>query len=91
MTEKILLEVILALLGLLFVMCGFIWRSHEKQHSKMEEKIEDVLKQRVICGNAFASKESMTRAWAKLNEHDEEMGELSERVTRLEATQGCGK
>lgn len=84
MTEKLLLEIIIVLIGVLIVMAAFIWRGHDKHHSDLEAKIDELSKQRITCSTSFASKESITRVFVRIDEQQQEIGELVERITRVE-------
>lgn len=84
MTEKLLLELILALL---VGICSILWwmfTRHDRLHDVLDEKLEDISKLRVSCNTAFATKDSVIRAHNRLDEQQAEIGELSTRVARLE-------
>lgn len=87
MTEKLLLEIIVFQLGALLLLVGCMWRSHEKKHDNIDEKIAALNDQRDHCSKAFASKESVARAHEHLERHDEDISNLKTSVTKLEA---CG-
>ena len=84
MSEKLLLELILALL---LGICSILWwmfTRHDRLHGALDQKLDDLSKMRVSCASAFASKESLTRAHVRIDEQQAEIGELSVRVARLE-------
>lgn len=84
MTERLLLELILALL---VGICSILWwmfTRHDRLHDALDEKLDDLAQMRVSCSTAFATKESVVRAHARIDEMQEETRELSVRVARLE-------
>lgn len=86
MTEKLLLELILALL---VGICSILWwmfTRHDRLHTDLDGKLDELSKMRVSCGSAFATKESLTRAHGRIDEQQAEISELSTRVARLEVT-----
>lgn len=87
MTEKLLLEIIVVLLGVLVLMAARIWFSHEKQHEFMQEELTHLRKQREHCADSFASKDSVARAHERIDEHDDDIVELKTSVAKI---QGCG-
>lgn len=87
MTEKLLLEIIVFQLGALLLLVGCVWRSHEKKHDSIEEKIEHLNDQRDHCSKTFASKEAVARAHSRLDIHDEDIVELKTSFAKI---QSCG-
>lgn len=87
MTEKLLLEIIVFQLGALLLLVGCVWRSHEKKHDAIEERIAFLNEQRTHCSEAFASKESVARAHSRLDGHDDDIVELKTSFAKM---QGCG-
>lgn len=85
MTEKLLLELILALL---VGICSILWWMlvrHDRLHDALDGKLDDLSQMRVSCGNAFATKDSMRRAHHRVDELETKHEDLSTRVTRLES------
>lgn len=78
---EILLVISIALLG-------YIWRSHDKLHHRLEAQIEKLQatndEQRDECSSSYASKESVERLWKSHNEEKEKSNALNMRVTLLE-------
>lgn len=89
MTEKILLEVIILLLGCLLMLGAWIFRQHGSQHKELQQELTELSRQRLACGATFASKSSVDRAHLRIDEQQAEIGELSTRVARLEPKH-CG-
>lgn len=85
MTEKLLLELIVLLLGCLLALIGFLFRSHHDLHRTLDTKLNDLQDQRQDCNSAFATKESVKRAHHRVDELETKHEDLSTRVTRLEA------
>lgn len=84
MTEKLLLELILALL---LGICSILWwmfTRHDRLHDALDEKLDDLSKLRASCTTAFATKDSLARAHTRIDEQQAEMAEISTRVARLE-------
>lgn len=88
MSEKLLLEITVILLGCLLGGFGWAFRRHDAQHEEMKHEIASVKHQRVECGAAFATKGSMERAHTRIDEADAQLHDLSNRVTRLESREG---
>lgn len=84
MTEKLLLELILALLIGICSILWWIFTRHDRLHDTLDEKLDDLSQMRVACGTSFATKDSMARAHSRIDEQQAELGELSTRVARLE-------
>lgn len=85
MDNSLFLELLLlALIALL----GYIWRSHDKLHHRLELQIEKMQgshdDQRDECSSNYASKESVERLWKSHNEEKEKMNTMHTRVTLLE-------
>lgn len=89
MTEQHLLELLIFVLAVLVGLLGFIFRQHDTMHKKLQQKLEELILQRLACGSTFASKSSVDRAHLRIDEQQAEIGELSTRVARLEPKH-CG-
>lgn len=88
MTEKLLLEAIILLLGCLLMLGAWIFRQHDTMHKKLQMELEEIPRQRLACGKTFASKDAVSRAHLRIDEQQAEIGEISTRVARLEP-KGC--
>lgn len=86
-TEKLLLEIIIALLTVLLAGCGWLFTRHDRQHDELKQELAAVKSQREACSASFATKGAMERAHKRIDEQDEILQTLGTRVTRLEA---CG-
>lgn len=88
MTEKLLLELIIILLGCLLALIAFLFRSHYELHKTLSVELDELQDQRCSCNESFATKDSVRRAHSRIDENTAEISELSTRVTRLEAEGG---
>lgn len=87
MSEKILLEIIIALLAALLAGIGWLFVRHDRQHDELKLELAAVKNQREVCTQSFATKGAVERAHKRLDEHDDSLHELDTRITRLES---CG-
>lgn len=85
MTEKLLLEIIVLLLGLFAVLLGYLARQHDTKHEELLVKIESIRSQRETCLEDFADHEENRTSHARMfNKIDD----LSVRVVRIETKIG---
>ena len=91
MSEKILLEIIIALLAALLAGCGWLFTRHDRQHDELKAELAVVKSQREACNQSFATKGAMERAHKRIDEHEEILQSIGNRVIRLEACPApCG-
>lgn len=85
MTEKLLLEIVIILLGCLLACFGYMFKRHDAQHQVLQADVAAIKGQRLECDSIFATKGAVERAHTRIDEAGMQLNDLSMRVTRLEA------
>ena len=85
---ELMMWLIASLLGVIIALLVYLWRNKEKQYEIILQKLDRAGKQPHKCMQSFATKEGVARAHLRIDEQEAAIGNISGRVSALEARSG---
>ncbi len=59
MDERLMIQALMCLIGLVVALIGFIWNGHNKQHDKVNKVLEELMHTKQTCMGIFALKQDL--------------------------------